>query len=410
MAIDDLILNESWSDLRQYQDLPEIAIDRMRDYRITQIKAKLKESGAAMCVLVNPISLRYAIDYECYSLFQSHIPTSYLFVPLDGPINLYGAYADLPTVDAVRPGRPLSVFDGGLDLEESAKHFAQDVSDYLQEIGSDNRRVAFEYVNPSITQALMKQGLEVIDGVTIAESARVIKSPDEINCIRWSIAVAEHGISMLKKVLKPGIRETQLWGLLNYANLANNGHWHEGRMLASGDRINPWYQEATQRKIESGDLVGFDTDMVGPNGYFADISRTFFCGSNKHRQPSKRQKQLYRLAVEEIEHNLALIHPGLSFDDFQQQAYLADEAFHQNAYTCVLHAVGMCDEYPRINPIFRGPNLYNGQFEAGMVLCMESYMGAVGERDGVKLEQQILITDNGYELLSTYPYEKDLLD
>ena len=48
-------------------------------------------------------------------------------------------------------------------------------------------------------------------------------------------------------------------------------------------------------------------------------------------------------------------------------------------------------------------NVYDGQVEAGMVLCIESYMGAVGERDGVKLEQQVLITDSGPELLSDYP-------
>ena len=69
----------------------------------------------------------------------------------------------------------------------------------------------------------------------------------------------------------------------------------------------------------------------------------------------------------------------------------------------------MCDEYPRINPVFRGPNPYEGQLEAGMVLCLESYMGAVGEGDGVKLEQQVLITEAGCELLSTYPLEPELL-
>jgi len=68
-----------------------------------------------------------------------------------------------------------------------------------------------------------------------------------------------------------------LWGLLNYTNFANNGDWHNGRMLASGPRVNPWLQEATDRKLEAGDLVAFDTDMAGPFGYFADISRTLFC-------------------------------------------------------------------------------------------------------------------------------------
>ena len=76
----------------------------------------------------------------------------------------------------------------------------------------------------------------------------------------------------------------------------------------------------------------------------------------------------------------------------------------------MLHAVGMCDEYPQVKYIFRGSNAYDGEFKAGMVICMESYMGAVGERDGIKLEQQILITDDGYELMTTYPFEVELLE
>ena len=70
----------------------------------------------------------------------------------------------------------------------------------------------------------------------------------------------------------------------------------------------------------------------------------------------------------------------------------------------------MCDEYPRINPVFRGPNPYEGTIEAGMVLCIESYMGAEGETGvGVKLEQQVLVTESGYELLSSYPLEESLM-
>ncbi len=61
--------------------------------------------------------------------------------------------------------------------------------------------------------------------------------------------------------------------------------------------VNPAVTQALERKVESGDLMGFDTDMVGPMGYFADLSRTFHCGPDK---PTLRQKQLYRLAMEEI--------------------------------------------------------------------------------------------------------------
>jgi Xaa-Pro aminopeptidase len=69
----------------------------------------------------------------------------------------------------------------------------------------------------------------------------------------------------------------------------------------------------------------------------------------------------------------------------------------------------MCDEYPQVRHPWR-PQIYDGTFEAGMVVCVESYCGAVGERDGVKLEQQVLITDDGIELLSDYPWDARLLD
>ena len=77
-------------------------------------------------------------------------------------------------------------------LANMLEQLADDVVNYLKEIGTNNRRVAVEYINPSIIRAFLSQGLEVIDGVLISEPARVIKSPDEINCIRRAVAVAEH--------------------------------------------------------------------------------------------------------------------------------------------------------------------------------------------------------------------------
>ena len=405
---DAMIVTDDWSDLSKYQDLPEIDFDRMHRYRLGRLQNELKRHDAAMCILVNPVSLRYAVDYRSYALFQAHIPTTYLFVPQEGPVVIHGLYGPVPRVDEVRTNRALSYFDGGSELADGARIIAEDVFNYLEEIGTDNRRVAVEYVNPSLTQALMQRGLDVMDGVQISEQARVIKSEDEITCMKWAIDVAELGIAKVKEALKPGVSELQLWGLLNYTNLANNGDWHDGRMLASGPRINPWLQEASQRKVESGDLVGFDTDMIGPYGYFADISRTFHCGPAK---PTKRQKEVYQLAVAEIEHNLTLVRPGTTFAAFQENAFPVPEEYRENAYTCLVHAVGMCDEFPRINPAFRGPNPYEGEVEAGMVLCIESYMGAKGETGvGVKLEQQVLVTDDGYEMLSSYPFEEALME
>ena len=404
---DQMILEDSWSDLSQFQVPPNIDLNCLNNYRIGRIRAEMYARDIAVCIIINPVSLRYAINFNSYAIFNAHIPCTYLFVSQAAPHQLHGALD--PNFDSVeiKPSRAISHFYAGNDLAIYAEKFADDVLNYLSEIGTDNRRVAIESVNPSITQALIQRGLDVVDGALVTENARLIKSDDEVECIRWAIKVAEHGAKQIEMALKPGVSEVQLWGILNYTNLANFGDWHEAKMLASGPRINPWFQEASSRKIESGDLVGFDTDMVGPMGYCADLSRTFHCGPAK---PSKRQKELYRFAVDEIEYNLGLVKSGVSFADYQEMAYTVPEQFQRNAYTCIIHGVGMCDEAPHLHPISRGPPPYAGQLESGMVICVESYMGAVGERDGVKLEQQVLVTDNGYEMLTNYPFEKKLLD
>src|SRR5262249_11314732 len=132
---------------------------------------------------------------------------------------------------------------------------------------------------------------------------------------------------------------------LHETNIRLDGEWIETRLLASGSRTNPWFQECSNRVIQAGDLVGFDTDMVGPHGYCADISRTFFCGPGK---PSQEQRTLYALAVEQIAYNLEQLKPGLTLSDYSQRCWTIPERYAANRYSCVAHGVGFCDEWPAV--------------------------------------------------------------
>ena len=122
-----MVDNDDWSNLAQHRNLPDIDFERHYAYRIQRIKSALRENDAAMCVLVNPISLRYAVDYRAYALFQAHIPTTYLFIPQDGPVIIHGAYGPSPNVDLVRPVRAISFFDGGDELADMARLMADDI-------------------------------------------------------------------------------------------------------------------------------------------------------------------------------------------------------------------------------------------------------------------------------------------
>ncbi len=154
-------------------------------------------------------------------------------------------------------------------------------------------------------------------------------------------------------------------------------------------------------------MVSFDTDLIGPYGYCADISRSWLCGDGK---PSDEQRRLYAKAVEQIEKNKSILKPGMSFRDVSEQTWPIPEEFLSNRYASLMHGVGLADEYPSLKHWIDYPAKgYDGVLEEGMTLCVESFIGVEGGKEGVKLEEQVLITEEGIEQLSSYPLEMDWL-
>ena len=153
--------------------------------------------------------------------------------------------------------------------------------------------------------------------------------------------------------------------------------------------------------------MSFDTDLIGKGGYCADISRSWVCGETK---PTDEQRRLYSYAFETIEKNIARLKPGLTFREYSNSAGSPPKSMAANRYPCMLHGIGLCDEYPFVAyPEDFEDTGFDGVLEAGMTVCVEAYGGEVGGREGVKLEEQMLITETGAERLSSYPYEMEFL-
>ena len=388
---------------------PDVDLAAMRRYRLDRIRDQLRRQDIPLAILMQPVSLRYAVDFREYALFQSHIPMYVLFVPAEGPVVLHGAYnRQYDLVDDYRPSPYFNPFDGGMDLSGRAERFADEVVDFLAGMGVSGRGtpIAVECLPADVFGALKSRRLRLHNGEALVERARSIKSAEELACMRHAIAVAEHGMDRMRLALEPGISENSLWSILHQVNIAHDGDWMEGRMLASGPRTNPWLQEATGRIIRDGELVAFDTDMVGPFGYFADISRTWLCGNEK---PSSAQQDLYRHAWEEIQHNISQIEPGIRFAELAAKIYPRREEFIKHRYPCFAHGAGMSDEYPKLYYPEDSDQQYDGRIEPGMVLSVESFIGSDQGGEGVKLEQMVLVTASGTEPLSTYPFEDNLL-
>lgn len=109
--------------------------------------------------------------------------------------------------------------------------------------------------------------------------------------------------------------------------------------------------------------------------------------------------------MEQIHHNLELFKPGASFREIGEKAWKVPERYDAQKYTSIAHGVGLCDEWPAISYLDPGDIVQDGVLIPGMTVCLESYVGEVGGAEGVKLEEQVLITDRGPQLLSTFPYE-----
>jgi len=393
--------------------IPDPDLFAIRRYRLERIRAELRRHDYAGVLLYDPVNIRYATDSTNMQVWTAHNPTRYCFVATEGPVILFEFHNcehlsdHAGMVDEVRRALSFMYFYGGENTPRHVRRWAADIVDVVKEHGGGNARLAADHLDADGAEELARNGITVHNGEQVMERARLIKSPDEIICMRRSIVACERAMGEMEAALKPGISENELWAELHRGNIARGGEWIETRLLASGPRTNPWYQECSSRVIEAGDLVAFDTDLIGPYGFCADISRTWLCADGK---PSDEQRCLYRMAAEQIEFNRDLLRPGLTIREICERAREVQEDCVPNRYGLLYHGVGLADEYP----IF--PHLPDWTADTpddvvhpGMVLCVESYTGRLGGHEGVKLEQQVLITETGHEQLSSYPLDQRLM-
>ena len=387
-----------------YEIDDDINFDDLRSYRLDRVKKELEKQNLEACILFDPVNVRYALDTTNMSVYNLHNLTRYCFIPVNGPVILYGYFnceehaSHLNLIDEIRIAKTWDYFSHGDQAEKQLKKWINEVKDLSKYFKS--KKIAIDVLNGPAVTALNKEGIEVVDAKSILEQARVIKSPEELKCIKVALKVAEIGVTKMREELRAGITENELWAILHNTNIENGGDWIEGRLLSSGQRTNPWMQESSHKVIQSGEMVSFDTDMIGPYGYLADFSRAFVEGN----EFSDYQKKLYLMAVEQINHNSELIKPGLSFKEFVSKCWKLPEPYYGTRYPAIVHGTGLCDEWPFIKWDTDGGQ-QSGQFEKDMTISVESYIGEVGGKEGLKLEQQYYVGENGLELLSHHPLE-----
>jgi Xaa-Pro aminopeptidase len=389
-------------------------LDTIREFRLSRLVQELQRNDYGGILLFDPLNIRYATDTTNMQLWITHNPARACFVSAEGYIVLFDFHSSehlsdhLPLVREVRGGASFFYFESSYREAEHAARFAAQIDDLMRQHAGDNRRIAVDKIEIAGLRALEKAGLQVFEGQAVTEIARVIKCPDEIRAMRCCIAACEAAMHEMQDAIEAGKSENEIWSVLHAGNIKRGGEWLETRIFSSGPRTNPWFQESGPRIVSDGELLALDTDMVGTYGMCCDISRTWLCGDV---EPTAEQKRLYGISHEHIMTNMELLGPGVSFSDITRKAHRLPESCVPKRYGVVMHGVGLCDEYPAIRYREDWDSYgYDGEFEPGMTICVEVYLGEKDGKEGVKLEDQVLITEDGYENLTRYPFEEKLLN
>lgn len=393
-----------------------VDLPALRAYRLRRVREQMAARDIGALILSDAVNIRYATGTRNMQIFTTrNAPSRYLLITADQTILYEFAgcehlAAGFETISEVRPAHTASFVAAGENIGAVEKDWAREMADtIIGEVGRETT-VGVERLNAGAAVALAQHSggsLRLVDAQAAVEMARAIKSAEEIKCIKASLRATESAVAKLQQAIRPGISENELWSVLHQSVIAANGDYCETRLLSSGQRTNPWFQETANKKIAANELVALDTDVVGCHGYYSDFSRTFHSGP---AAPTAAQRELYKTAYEQVQYNMGIVRAGMRFRDYAERAWEIPQKYFANRYYVSAHGCGMTGEYPylyhRADFAHAG---YDGVLLPNMTICIESYIGEEGGCEGVKLEEQILIKEDGIETLSQYPFAADLL-
>ncbi len=390
----------------------------MREYRWKRLTQYIVDRGYAGLLLFDPLNIRYATDSTNMQLWNTHNPFRAVLVCADGYMVIWD-YKNSPFLSTFNPlvkeqrsGADLFYFDRGDRVDVAADKFANEVRELLEEHAGENPRLAVDKVMLHGLRALEAQQLTIFPGEELTEKCRAVKGPDEILAMRCASHACETAVAEMEQyarsnIPKGNVSEDDVWSVLHAENIRRGGEWIETRLLASGPRTNPWFQECGPRIIQNNEIVSFDTDLVGSYGICVDISRSWWIGEER---PPQAMIDAMQQGHEHIMQNMSMLKPGVNIQQLSKNSHTLAPHYQKQKYGCLMHGVGLCDEWPLVAyPDQMVEGAFDYELEAGMVLCVEALVSPEQGDFSIKLEDQVLITDAGYENLTSYPFDKQLM-
>jgi Xaa-Pro aminopeptidase len=383
-----------------HSDLTPFGVDmeRLTRERLNRLQAAMKLEGLGALLLTDFLNLRYATNTVMMLGLRATGIQRFALVPVEGApiicqreLSRKGHYPTLrfdAYMFAMRP--PIATAD-----------FVNQAVTGLKQLGAAGERVGVDVLNLAAVDGLKDAGIELVDGWPAMQRARVVKTIDEIQLIRWTTKAKERGYDLVRQALRDSAPPEDKLSRIMLDYLMDQG-------FEAGSEFISIYDSSTidtrphnepmgaDLVVKESDLVICDATVAGPGGYYSDFARTF-----SHGKPTAETKQRYKEAYHSLQEALKLVKPGSCTEAFKRFGKGAGASMRLPGFDGY-HGVGLC--------VYESPWLRGGDPETYMISLEENMIVALEiNHYPVKLEHLLRVASDGAEILSQYPVDPELM-
>jgi len=383
---------------------------RLHDYRLARTRAALANSGLGALLSFDQHNIRYTTSTVIGEWARDKLTRYSLLTGTGDPyIWDFGSAArhhrlHAPWLhhDHCRAGMLGLRGATGADLT-LFRNAAKEIKSILDAEGVGDMPLGVDVVELPMIFELQRAGVEVRDGQQTMLAAREVKNVDELTLLNMAAAMVDGVYQDIAEALKPGIRESDIVALATKRLYEMGSDCVEAINAIAGERCSPHPHNFTDRLIRPGDQAFFDI-IQSFMGYRTCYYRTFNVG-----RATPSQRDAYKKAREWMDIAIDLLRPGVGSDRIAAALPKAEQAGFENEMDAFglnfCHGLGLgLHERPLISRLtsFKEPI----ELKVGMVFAVETYCPATDGVSAARIEEEVILTPRGPQIISLYPAEE----
>ena len=380
--------------------------DRMREYRVARIKRYMDEFDIECLLLFDTGNKRYSTSTAVASPEVDNMGR-YAIIPRNGYPHIFGFGSEVAAEKLNCPWIADYTFPahgtmyGALPMDwKCYEGFLKDLDMVLDNHGLDkaNCRIGVDIIESQIMLAMIEKGYTLADGQKVMQYARAVKNEDEIMCLKHGAAIVDAAFHRIAQTIQPGMKENDLQAAASHEMHRLGAQWVHNVQVTTGNRTNPHPHLSSDRLIQPGDMIFMDVVCLF-NGYHTCVYRCFCCG-----KPTAKQKEIHARCLEYQLGGIEAVKPGTSTADiatvWPDYKAMGAKDEHEIFGLQYGHGIGVgLWEFPIISRAYSIDHPV--EIEPGMVFALETYAG--DGYDGVRLEDEVVVTETGIEVITKFP-------